>query len=225
MPSYASCLDGYLTKACARCEYWEDGSDPNGSIGCGCPFPIMQCGAFAEMSEAKEKDMKAFDAFFPTSIRLSKLRKLLKKFNKEKGHEDDHIMVYLSGVIYEHINNEDEILVVIDDIASIIKSKIGRVIIIDTSMADTNVPESTTDGETVTVEEFLHLFSKSFDSEDHYHPHINIRRINENDACETVRMLGNMLDIKNTRRIIRRMSMEIGEDKNKYSCRILLKTY
>lgn len=55
-----SCLDGYLTNTCAECEFWRDGTD--GQIGCGCPFPIMHCEAFAEMynndtsKEANEDD-------------------------------------------------------------------------------------------------------------------------------------------------------------------------
>ena len=49
-----SCFNGYLTDECEACEYWRDGTIPGKGIGCGCPFPIMQCEAFARMLEEEE---------------------------------------------------------------------------------------------------------------------------------------------------------------------------
>lgn len=43
-----SCLDGYLTLACATCNYWADGSNPVLGFGCACPYPIMYCSHYAE---------------------------------------------------------------------------------------------------------------------------------------------------------------------------------
>ena len=56
-----NCLEGYLTDHCGKCEYWLDGSIPDRGIGCGCPFPIMECSYFAKMceeDERKEKELK-----------------------------------------------------------------------------------------------------------------------------------------------------------------------
>ena len=46
-----SCLDGYLTEECATCNYWRNELS---CCGCGAPFPIMHCDAFAKMYEAEE---------------------------------------------------------------------------------------------------------------------------------------------------------------------------
>ena len=55
---YKNCLEGYLTNACASCEFWRDGSpDENGdtAIGCCCPFPIDHCTAFHQMCEEEAR--------------------------------------------------------------------------------------------------------------------------------------------------------------------------
>lgn len=49
-----SCFDGYLTKGCATCPDWADGTDGRG-IGCACHFPIGECPHFAEMMKNDEK--------------------------------------------------------------------------------------------------------------------------------------------------------------------------
>lgn len=43
-----SCLDGYLTTACATCPDWADWSDGRG-IGCATHYPISLCEHFAKM--------------------------------------------------------------------------------------------------------------------------------------------------------------------------------
>lgn len=47
-----SVLDGYLTEACAKCDFWGDGyKEP---LGCCAPFPIMDCRAFEKMYNEEE---------------------------------------------------------------------------------------------------------------------------------------------------------------------------
>lgn len=50
--AYKTCFDGYLTKKCASCDYWVDDEH---QCGCACPFPIMNCEAFAEMVKEEER--------------------------------------------------------------------------------------------------------------------------------------------------------------------------
>ena len=47
-----SCLDGVLTHDCAKCQYWCLGGD---DVGCCCPFPIMECVAFAKQSKKADR--------------------------------------------------------------------------------------------------------------------------------------------------------------------------
>ena len=49
-----SCFDGPLTEACAKCEFWKDGSDSH-SIGCAYPGPIMNCPEFEKMYNEEER--------------------------------------------------------------------------------------------------------------------------------------------------------------------------
>lgn len=53
-----NCLNEYLTSECAACPYWWDGTpDKNGnvSVGCGAPFPIDHCEAFASMMKQEQE--------------------------------------------------------------------------------------------------------------------------------------------------------------------------
>ena len=52
-----NCFDGYLTKECANCPDWADGTDERG-FGCATRYPIMWCPAVKRMFEAKEKKRK-----------------------------------------------------------------------------------------------------------------------------------------------------------------------
>ena len=52
-PISRNCLEGYLTKQCATCNYWKNDRD---SCGCGCPFPIMECEHFAKMYNESEEN-------------------------------------------------------------------------------------------------------------------------------------------------------------------------
>lgn len=51
-----NCLEEYLTDSCQKCEFWRNDET---ACGCGCPFPIMHCEAFAKMYEEAENTRKA----------------------------------------------------------------------------------------------------------------------------------------------------------------------
>lgn len=48
-----NCFEGYLTPACATCECWMDGSDPERGLGCASHYPISWCPHFVD-EEQKE---------------------------------------------------------------------------------------------------------------------------------------------------------------------------
>ncbi len=52
-----SCLEGYLTPACAACQDWVDGSDERG-IGCATHYQIMHCEHFAKMTQEEDKKQR-----------------------------------------------------------------------------------------------------------------------------------------------------------------------
>ena len=47
-----NCLEEYLTESCQNCEFWRNDET---ACGCNCPFPIMQCEAFAKMYNEAEQ--------------------------------------------------------------------------------------------------------------------------------------------------------------------------
>ena len=58
MKAFRCCLNGYLTKECANCPDWCDGSDPERGIGCGTHRPIAECEAFNKMLEEDRARMR-----------------------------------------------------------------------------------------------------------------------------------------------------------------------
>ena len=58
MKAFRCCLNGYLTKECANCPDWCDGSDPKRGIGCGTHRPIAECEAFSKMVNEEYKKWK-----------------------------------------------------------------------------------------------------------------------------------------------------------------------
>lgn len=70
-----NCLEEYLTESCAKCAYWSDGTKEP-CTGCCAPFPIMECNAFADMYNRKEreKEEKIISSLKNKIIFLNKLK-------------------------------------------------------------------------------------------------------------------------------------------------------
>lgn len=221
---YKSCFDGYLTDACAKCGYWKDGSDPNGGVGCCCPFPIMDCKAFAEMFNEQERiaEKERTSYVKPACIKLSSLYKMLKLFVKEKGHKLDKILIHIGNIEYHLYSIFDmDDLVCIEDVRIINNSGLRTIVFYGylnpKNMPEVEITNSTTVGQLLSV--IYHAFTQ-----DRFIPNVTIIRTTDG-SIEEYRHEYDLFDLKNPNRIIRYAAIDFGSNKKGISCKIALKTY
>lgn len=105
-----SCLDGYLTPACATCSDWADGTDDRG-LGCACHFPIHLCPDFAQMM--REEELKSAREKNPIHM-CDKCRHYNKCYRKHMSDEQESLQraeVDLSGCpAYKELTIEEMFL-------------------------------------------------------------------------------------------------------------------
>lgn len=213
-----NCFEEYLTDKCSTCKHWRN--DEN-SVGCCCPFPIMECDAFAKMTE-KEEGPKMYITC--NCIRYYFLKEMANMFIADDDNKDKRVLIKITanGIDVDLGTINSNPLVIVDSISYDEKDKLIK-ISANIDFPIEKVIESCSNGKNPMVHQFLSVFIKCFEANKDDYPYLEIsRRPGSHMHFYTREQINNSLVYPND--IIMHASVDVGLDET-MPCSIYLKTY